>query len=360
MSLITRCPECETLFRVVPDQLRISEGWVRCGHCASVFDAAAHMATAEKPSQDYSAGVSDDVSGIRSDIPPGTAAEIASDEGATVPAELSDPQTRVSERPGPPDEPGLVAGWLNAASEQPVIAADDGTEPVSALRLPPSDVDASLAGTVVDEPASEPGVVDAAQWTREGTEQTSTLDAPADAPPAPDVGFIRQARRAALWRRPLVRVVVGLLGLGFTVLLAAQVALHERDRLAALDARLLPALEWLCRPLGCSVGPLRRIDALVVEASAFNKLRNGDFRLSLTLRNAASLPVAPPAIELTLTDERDEAILRRVIQPDEAGWSDASLDPGADKALVMVMHLDAAAGLDPARVVGYRVLAFYP
>ena len=43
MSLITCCPSCGTLFRVVPDQLKISEGWVRCGHCADVFDATAHM-----------------------------------------------------------------------------------------------------------------------------------------------------------------------------------------------------------------------------------------------------------------------------------------------------------------------------
>ena len=43
MSLITRCPGCETSFKVVPDQLRLSEGWVRCGQCELVFDAALHM-----------------------------------------------------------------------------------------------------------------------------------------------------------------------------------------------------------------------------------------------------------------------------------------------------------------------------
>ena len=43
MSLITRCPACATMFKVVRDQLRISGGWVRCGQCAEVFDASAHM-----------------------------------------------------------------------------------------------------------------------------------------------------------------------------------------------------------------------------------------------------------------------------------------------------------------------------
>ena len=38
-TTVTRCPACHTLFRVVPDQLRLSQGWVRCGHCGEVFDA---------------------------------------------------------------------------------------------------------------------------------------------------------------------------------------------------------------------------------------------------------------------------------------------------------------------------------
>lgn len=43
MSQITRCPQCQTRFKVVDDQLRISDGWVRCGKCKSVFDALAHL-----------------------------------------------------------------------------------------------------------------------------------------------------------------------------------------------------------------------------------------------------------------------------------------------------------------------------
>lgn len=39
MALAARCPECNTAFRIVPDQLKISEGWVRCGHCSCVFNA---------------------------------------------------------------------------------------------------------------------------------------------------------------------------------------------------------------------------------------------------------------------------------------------------------------------------------
>ncbi|HIV70763.1 MAG TPA: zinc-ribbon domain-containing protein [Candidatus Aquabacterium excrementipullorum] len=39
MSLATRCPHCNTIFKVVQDQLKVSEGWVRCGRCTEVFNA---------------------------------------------------------------------------------------------------------------------------------------------------------------------------------------------------------------------------------------------------------------------------------------------------------------------------------
>jgi predicted Zn finger-like uncharacterized protein len=48
MSLKTRCPACDTIFKIVPDQLKVSKGWVRCGRCAEVFDAAAHAAAPDE------------------------------------------------------------------------------------------------------------------------------------------------------------------------------------------------------------------------------------------------------------------------------------------------------------------------
>lgn len=41
MALTTRCPQCGTSFKVVPDQLRVRNGLVRCGACATVFDGRA-------------------------------------------------------------------------------------------------------------------------------------------------------------------------------------------------------------------------------------------------------------------------------------------------------------------------------
>ena len=43
MVLATRCPHCETVFRVQDAQLARSQGRVRCGHCHEVFDASQNL-----------------------------------------------------------------------------------------------------------------------------------------------------------------------------------------------------------------------------------------------------------------------------------------------------------------------------
>src|ERR1700754_5326788 len=43
MALATRCPFCETVFRLQPAQLALRRGLVRCGHCREVFDASSSL-----------------------------------------------------------------------------------------------------------------------------------------------------------------------------------------------------------------------------------------------------------------------------------------------------------------------------
>jgi len=43
MLLATRCPFCETVFRLQPAQLALRRGLVRCGHCQEVFDASSSL-----------------------------------------------------------------------------------------------------------------------------------------------------------------------------------------------------------------------------------------------------------------------------------------------------------------------------
>ena len=40
---LTHCPDCQTAFKVTPEQLGLAKGWVRCGRCSTVFEAAKHF-----------------------------------------------------------------------------------------------------------------------------------------------------------------------------------------------------------------------------------------------------------------------------------------------------------------------------
>jgi len=358
MSMITGCPACGTMFRVVSDQLKISEGWVRCGHCGEVFDATAHLQ--DEAALAVAAGGSSALSALGSGSTPpadssGLGAEpetaVAAPIAAAVPAELA---TRDAEPPvpdaffGPP-----------ARHEAPSNASvqDD---------LPPH---ARPSNDEEEPPPLEQGYLPAGALRREDTRRPDPLageepldrdDEAEDAAgvPVEDLGFVRQARRKAFWRRPAVRAVLLVLVLVLAALLALQMAIHDRDRLAAAHPELRPWLERLCEPLACRLQPPRRIDAIAIDSSAFARLRADAFRLSFTLKNQSRQPVAVPALELTLTDAQEQPVVRRVLQPRELGAPGDTLPPAGEWSAGVSLALDPAAG--NARVAGYRLLAFYP
>ncbi|MCA1998925.1 MAG: zinc-ribbon domain-containing protein, partial [Hyphomicrobiales bacterium] len=41
--ILTRCPNCSTVFRVTPEQLRVRHGQVRCGSCYATFNALSEL-----------------------------------------------------------------------------------------------------------------------------------------------------------------------------------------------------------------------------------------------------------------------------------------------------------------------------
>ncbi len=43
MALATQCPHCRTTFRVVPDQLKLRAGLVRCGACKQIFNGLENL-----------------------------------------------------------------------------------------------------------------------------------------------------------------------------------------------------------------------------------------------------------------------------------------------------------------------------
>jgi predicted Zn finger-like uncharacterized protein len=312
MSLITCCPACATMFKVVPDQLRISEGWVRCGHCAEVFDAAAHLQdrAQQQPAQ----------------------------EEPEPPAEAA-PAPPFANAPYPP----FVLGRGDYEAEVVDAAAEQRTQQEE---LPQASEDellpmAPMPAQPEPEPEPEP---------QAGPHEQEE--------PLQDISFVRQARRKAFWRRPAVRAGLALLVLALGLLLAGQYALHDRDRLATAQPALRPLIEALCQPLDCAVSSPRQIEAIAIDSSSFSKLRNDAYRLAFTLKNQAATEIEMPAIELTLTDSQDQPVLRRVLTPADMGASAGVLAPASEWSGTLAMSV--APGGGAGRIAGYRLLAFYP
>jgi predicted Zn finger-like uncharacterized protein len=163
------------------------------------------------------------------------------------------------------------------------------------------------------------------------------------------------------WQRRSVRIVLVLLVLLAVLLLAVQVLRHERDGIAARQPNLRPALAMLCQHTGCELAALRQIGDIVIEGAAFAREKTGtnDYRLSFTLRNGATVPLAMPAVELSLLDTQERAVVRRVLMPVDYG-APSVLQARADRAASLPLTLSAseAAALPP--IAGYRVEAFYP
>lgn len=303
MSMITRCPECSTQFKVVADQLRIADGWVRCGQCSHVFDGSANL-------QSELEAQSPEV------VPERAEWENFSYNEAAMQAALAVDEP-VSELPPPSQLPDLDEALMPDAS--PVL----GDEPESAMPVP----ELSLA--------------------QGSLESESMGDA--------QVSFVRAAQRQAFWARPALRWSLALTSLVLALGLVLQVVWYERDQIAAIEPSTLPWLQALCQPVGCSMAPLKRIDAISVDSSAFNRVRGDVYRLQVTLKSSASTELALPALELTLTDLHDEPVLRRVLLPAEFAAGVVTIAAGAELPSSMTVSV-----VGTSRIAGYRVLAFYP
>jgi predicted Zn finger-like uncharacterized protein len=304
MSLITRCPACETMFRVVPDQLRISGGWVRCGHCSEVFDASGHLQNLVHQPDSVEAGGVGPLATPREESPARSSIDAS--------ASLRKSALRAESAAGPDPRDEDV---LKAALRQDPLNPQPAEPPMAMVQPDPD----------------------------------SVLDT--------DLSFVRQARRKAFWRRPVVRAALVAAALLLVAVLALQVVLHERDRLAALEPQLKPWLVGLCAPIGCTVKVPRQIESLVIDSSTISKLRGDSFRLSFTVRSTAGAEVATPAIELTLLDAQDQAVARRVFLPGDIG-AGLALAPRGEWS--PVLHIGMATSAEASRVAGHRLLAFYP
>ncbi|HET7772440.1 MAG TPA: MJ0042-type zinc finger domain-containing protein, partial [Burkholderiaceae bacterium] len=151
MSLAATCPQCHTLFRVVPDQLKLRGGMVRCGACQHVFNANLSLSF-----------VAEDAIALRrraqrldSARPPRPAVQAAPDG--------SKAGSAVQREAAPHDAPPAAA--VDASLERPSIAAfaEQRAEPTGATRLEP--LPNAVPAVVQAQADADPGAATAAAET---------------------------------------------------------------------------------------------------------------------------------------------------------------------------------------------------
>lgn len=328
MALTTRCPVCGTLFKVVPDQLRISEGWVRCGHCAEIFDASSDLQQNDADHQ------------LVQPLDP-----------------LPD---RDEELPASPPETGWIPALFVPA---PIALQPELPEPVADASEP------FLPSVVEPETPLLPEI------KTEAIELAEVLEAPAAAglpdnlagsAPKPFVegdansySFTRQPSPQFVVLRPALRRLWVTAVLLLTAVLGLQGIFNGRDRIAATWPETKPWFHAVCAHIGCKLQALRQIESIVIDSSTLSALQNeGGYRLNLVLKNQAMLDLAMPAIEFVLTDSDEQALFRRVLTPAELGAASRVLFAGREWAAVVDVRI--ADNPNKGRIVGYRLLAFYP
>jgi predicted Zn finger-like uncharacterized protein len=353
MSLATRCTSCNTVFKVVQDQLKVSKGWVRCGRCDTVFNALEELfelngdtiiGGMRQPSlrSQPAAPAGDADAGKSSGVDDSDTAPIPEPSDAGAPPQETDPPPAADthdefsrslfgpHRKGPEQTPADLVKqrdrneFADAQFDSDLLAHDDAP------------------GLGVDPPPAS---------TRKSA-ATYTPPLPSDETPA----FVRHADAQARWKTPRARLLLSLASLLLLAGLGLQIAHHFRDRLAAEVPASRSLLDPWCARLHCRIEAHRSIKDFTVENSALTRMPSTTdaFRLSVTLRNRGAVSLRLPFIDLSVTDAGGQLIARRALSPADFEAREDSVKPNTEAALQLVLK-----SVNP-RVNGYTVEIFYP
>lgn len=313
MSLAARCNHCHTVFRITGAQLAAAQGWVRCGGCSQVFDAAANLVT---PS-----GQPLEVPTVTTqDVPPASAAEAEAAPQPQAPAPLA-----------------------------PIPAPVPASQAPAPVFQPMPDIDLNLPdlGAMKTEPAWAPAPPPAATGT--ATAQSS----------APQATAATAATAAQASPAPAPSRATGLgLGLLLLLTLCLLLAYAARGHIAQAWPAARPVVVQACQALGCQLPPVRQLQALRLQGSSLSRDdTSGHHQLRVQLLNTGDAPLHMPAFDFSLVDAQGEVLARRMIDAAELQPALKQLDPGVDTALTLTLDLKA---LEPAAIGSFRVQPFYP
>jgi predicted Zn finger-like uncharacterized protein len=335
------------MFKVVPDQLRVSEGWVRCGQCSEVFDANLHLQSSASAAGAIPMAPPPSVPNLLADEP--VSAEMVTRVDIQIPdldlAPTAVPAPAPAPKPvGVVPEPAVVEPFLEVNPHALYIDPLDAPDPVTRPEpVAPQEPHLEEVAPAQDAPPEE--------------------EAPATEPDDGDANFHHAFLKSngapdkprRRWAGVVLVLVSGVLGLA----LLLQVAVRERDRIVAMAPAARGALEPLCALVGCTLEPLRQIESVVIDSSSFTKLRGDVYRLAFTLKNTGQWPLAVPALELALTDLQDQTVVRKVFLAPEFADQHGVLEPGAELPASLSVALKSSAG-GSEKIAGYRLLSFYP
>lgn len=355
----TRCPACDTVFRVTSDQLRAKAGKVRCGYCQVVFNAFDELIDETRP-------VAESRSPAEEQIGLETAAVdyVVDEQGGAIEPEAPDEALSTPE--------SITETGVPEAVVEPEVEASDGGEqvqerhPDAAPETPASgageqgEIAPSGVSTVTEVESAVP-VADEVPEEATRAAREAGLVAARDLSETPAFdrwaagalsggnsgGFETDDGRRTNW----VFVIAALL---LAAVLSAQLAYHFRSDLV----RFVPAAAGVFEALDIEVPPPARSDLVSIEASDLqvDKAR-GLFVLNALLRNRADYAQAMPVLELTLIDASEAPVARRVMKAADylpPGSNLTSFPAGAE--IPVRMWIDAR-GLGAS---GYRLYIFYP
>ena len=347
------------MFRVVQDQLKVSEGWVRCGRCQTVFNAQESLFD------------------LDNEAPPPwqPPQELADPDPVAEPDNNELADTASLTRDGAEDaqasaiQDAVPQGWTHSepiAPSSEMAATEEPAVPESDVRAGThADAENTLDGSALNPaPAREPAL--AALSEGDAIPPSVDTEAPAEVTPA----FLQKAQRSERWQQPPVRRVLwGLVALAALVL-GTQVIHHFRQVIAAQYPGALPWLQGFCEITRCRIDTPQRIADVSIENTALTQSQvtaptpddaasapapeAPTMRLAITLRNRGEWAIAMPSIDLSLTGSDGELVARRSLSPADFGVSDARLAPGLDTPLSLRFQVNGG------RVTGYTVEVFYP
>lgn len=326
--MLTQCPNCQTIFRVTREILRVADGQVRCGRCQRQFDALERLIEENEQEIESSrprTGLtsSPEQESIQVEEPP-THEDITM-EGRHIeisgtyrmPARYGDGEGELEEK--------TVEEWVEieeddvSALDQDVSTEHDASDADSDLDVGSAAAQDQIEDELADEDLSAAAHPLPARVT--GSPRFAYGKAvPKPTEPGPDAELfapVKRARQSAIWRFLFVPLVL---------LLIAQWVHSNRATLARHPTIGEPLLS-VYRALGVSLTPNWDLHAYQIRQWGVisNPDSPGTLRVRATITNLADFAQPYPLLKLVLEDRWGDQVRAREFEPGE--YLDPTISP---------------------------------